>query len=260
MRRRDFIGAVAGSTLLWPLVGRAQQPSTPVVGYLGAENPERFGIRLTAFRQGLSEMGYDEGRNVTIEYRWANGQNDRLSALAADLVNRKVAVMAVPGSGVAALAAKAATKTIPIVFETGLDPVMAGLVDSLNRPEGNVTGISSLNVDVAPKGMELLRELLPRAKNFAVLINPTNRVNAAIITKGLENPSRALGIQIHFLNASAESEFEDVFAKLAQLSVDGLILGGDPFFNSRGRQLAALTLKHGCQQCTRCANSRWAAD
>lgn len=244
MRRRDFIRAVAGSAVAWPLASGAQQPTAPVVGYLGADTPEGFGIRLTAFRKGLSEMGYDEGRNVIVEYRWAIGQLDRLPALAADLVNRKVAVIAVPGSGVAALAAKAATKSIPIVFETGLDPVTAGLVRSLNRPEDNVTGITSLNLDVSPKGLELLHELLPQAKSFSVLINPANRVNTDITTKGLEGPSRALGIQIHFLNASTESEFETAFAKVAQLGVGGLIFGSDTVFNTRAPQLAALTLKY----------------
>src|SRR5262249_29115797 len=145
----------------------AQQPAMPVIGYLGVENPERFATRLTAFRQGLSEAGFDEGRNVVIEYRWANGDFNRLPALAAELVGRNVTVLAVPGSGTAALAAKAATRTIPIVFETGLDPVASGLVKSLNQPEANVTGITSLNFDVAPKGLELLRELLPQAKSFA---------------------------------------------------------------------------------------------
>lgn len=243
MRRRKFITLLGGATV-WPLAARAQQRAMPVIGYLGAETPERFGIRLIAFREGLREAGYEEGRNVIIEYRWANGQNDRLSALAADLVNRKVDVIAVPGSGFAALAAKAATKTIPIVFEIGLDPVTSGLVGSLNRPEGNVTGITSLNLDVTPKGLELLRELLPQAKSFGVLINPANRVNAALITKGMENSFRAMGIQIQFINVSAESEFENVIVKFAQSGPGGLILGGDPLFNTRGPQLAALTLKY----------------
>jgi len=243
MRRREFFTLVGGAAA-WPLTARAQQQPMPVVGYLGAENPERFGIRLTAFRQGLSEAGFDEGRNVVIEYRWANGNSDRLPALAAELVGRNVTVLAVPGSGVAALAAKGATTKIPIVFETGLDPITAGLVKSLNRPEGNITGITSLNLDTAPKGLELLRELLPQAKSFAVLTNPVNRVNAALITKGMEASARGLGIQIHFLNASAESELENAFAKFAQLGAGGIVLGGDPSFNSRGRQLAALTLKH----------------
>src|SRR5262245_21153886 len=243
MRRREFITLIGGAASL-PLIARAQQRAMPVIGYLGAETPERFGVRLTAFREGLSEMGFDEGRNVIIEYRWANGHNDRLSALAADLVNRKVDVIAVPGSGFAALAAKAATKTIPIVFEIGLDPVTSGLVRSLNRPEGNVTGITSLNLDVTPKGMELLHELVPQAKSFSALFNPANRVTTDILTRGLEGPSRGLGIQIHFLRVSSEAEFETVFAKLSELKVGGLILGGDPLFNTRGPQLAALALKH----------------
>jgi putative ABC transport system substrate-binding protein len=245
MRRRKFIAALLGGvTATWPLVSRAQQPAMPVIGYLGAETPERFGIRLSAFRQGLSEMGYDEGRNVAIEYRWANGQNHRLPELAADLVNRKVAVIAVPGSGFAALAAKDATKTIPIVFEIGLDPVTAGLVRSLSRPEGNVTGITSLNATVTPKGLELLHELIPQSKSFSVLVNPANRVNFDIAMKGLEASSRTLGLQLQILNASTEPEIEAAFAKLAQLQGGGLIIAADTFFNSRPQQLAALTLKH----------------
>jgi len=176
MRRREVI-ALIGAATAWPLATRAQQPALPVVGYLGSETPERFATRLTAFRRGLSETGFDEGRNVTIEYRWAEGQIDQLPTLAADLVRRKVSVIATPGSGVAALAAKAATTTIPIVFETGLDPIAAGIVRSLNRPEANVTGITSLNVAVAPKGLELLHELMPKAKSLAVFVNPTNPVN-----------------------------------------------------------------------------------
>jgi putative ABC transport system substrate-binding protein len=242
VKRREFIELVGGAAAAWPITARARRPAMPVVGYLGAETPERSGIRLSAFRQSLSEMGFEEGRNV--KYRWAEGQNERLPALAADLVDRKVAVIAVPGSGFAALVARAATHTIPIVFEIGLDPVTAGLVSSLSRPAGNLTDITSLNLDVFPKGLELLRELIPQAKNFAALVNPTNRVTPGIIRKGLEGPSRALGIQIQFLNASGESELEPLFAKLAQMGVAGLILGGDPFFNTHGPQLAALTLKY----------------
>jgi putative ABC transport system substrate-binding protein len=244
MRRRDVIKAVAGSLATWPLVARAQQPAMPVIGYLGAETPERFGIRLPAFRQGLSEMGFEEGRNVKIEFRWANGQNNRLPALADELVRRQVTVIAAPGSGVAALAAKAATTTIPIVFETGVDPVTAGLVKSLSRPEGNITGITSLNADVTPKGLELLRELIPQSKNFAVLVNPANRVNLDIVMKGLEGPSRNFGLQLHILNASTEPEADAVFAKLAELRVGGLIISADTFFNSRAQHFAALTVKH----------------
>jgi len=244
MRRREFIKVIAGSAVAWPLAARAQQPAMPVVGYLGSETPEKFGIRVTAFQQGLSAMGFDDGRNVKIEYRWANGQNERLPALATDLVRRQVAVIATPGSNASATAAKAATNTIPIIFETGVDPVAAGLVKSLSRPEGNVTGITSLNVSVAPKRVELMHELLPKAKAFAVLVNPANPTTAEMAVKGSEGPSRALGLQLHFLNASTEREIESAFAKLAQLDVGGLIVGADIFFNSRAQQFAALTLKH----------------
>jgi putative ABC transport system substrate-binding protein len=216
----------------------------PVVGYLGGESPERFGIRVGAFQQGLSAMGYDEGRSVIIEYRWAGGQTDRLPALAADLVRRRVDVISAPGSIVAALAAKAATTTIPIVFETGLDPVAAKLVTSLNRPEGNVTGITSLNSEVGPKRLELLHELLPSVKKLAVLVNPTNQLNTEATRKDLHEPSRALGLELHFLNASTEREVETTFAGLAQLQVGALIISSDIFFHSRAQQLATLSLKY----------------
>jgi ABC-type uncharacterized transport system substrate-binding protein len=244
MRRREFIKVLGVSAVGWPLAVRAQQSAMPVVGYLGAESPERYGLRLSAFRQGLNEMGYNEDRDVIIEYRWANGQNDRLPTLAAELVRRQVNVIATPGSGLAALAAKSETTTIPIVFETGLDPILTGLVGSLSRPEGNVTGITSMNVDVTPKGLELLRELIPQSKSFSVLINPSNRLNFDIIMKRLEGSSRTLGLELHYLNAGTDSEVETAFSKLAQLRVGGLIIAADIFFNSRGQQLAALTLKH----------------
>jgi putative tryptophan/tyrosine transport system substrate-binding protein len=243
MHRRDFIKVIAGSVNL-PFAARAQQTAMPVVGYLGSETLERFASRLSAFRQGLSATGFDEGRNVSIEYRWADGQSDRLPVLAADLVRRQVTVIATPGSGVAALAAKAATTTIPIVFETGLDPVAIGLVGSLNRPEGNVTGITSLNVAVAPKGLELLHELVPKAKSLAVLVNPANPVNTDINLKSLEAPARARGLQLHVLNTSTERDFDSAFAKLVELQAGGLIIAADTIFNSRAQQLAALTLKH----------------
>ena len=244
MRRREFISLFAGTAAAWPLAARAQQPAMPVIGYLGSETPEKFGIRVTAFLQGLGAMGYDEGRNVKIEYHWANGQNDRLPELAADFVRRKVTVIVAPGSVVAALAAMAATKTIPIVFETGVDPVGAGLVKSMNRPEGNITDITSLNAHVAPKRLELMQELLPKAKRFAVLVNPANQANLDMTIKGSEAPARALGLQLHFLNASTEHDIESAFEKLAQLEVGGLIVAADIFFNSRAQQFAALTLKH----------------
>lgn len=244
MRRREFLGVVGGAAAVMPLAARAQRQALPVVGYLGSESPERFGIRLTAFRQGLGEMGYDEGRNVTIEYRWAGGQSDRLPALAADLVRRQANVIVAPGFAMSALAAKAATTTIPIVFETGVDPVAAGLVASLNRPEGNVTGITSLNVVVGPKRLELLHELLPHVRAFAVLVNPANQLNAETTIKDLDGPARALGLQLHALNASTVAEIETAFANLARLQAGGLIIAGDTFFHGRPQQLAALSLKH----------------
>ena len=211
----------------------------PVIGYLGVETPERFATRLRAFREGLSAAGFDEGRNVVIEYRWAGGQIDRLPALAADLVQRKVSVIATPGSGVAALAAKAATISIPIVFETGLDPVAAGLVDGLSRPGGNLTGITSLNVTVVPKGLELLHELVPKAKSFAMFVNPTNPLNTNFNLKSLEESARARGLQLHVLSVSTEGDFDAAFAK-----VEGLVFPADIIFNSRAQQLATMTLKH----------------
>jgi putative ABC transport system substrate-binding protein len=244
MRRREFL-AFVGGTVAWPLAARAQQAVMPVVGYLGSETREKFGIRVTAFLQGLGAMGFDEGRNVTIEYRWANGQSDRLPAMAADLVRRRVAVIVTPGSAISALSAKAATQTVPIVFETGVDPVGAGLVKSLNRPEGNITGITSLNVHVGPKRLELMHELLPKAKKFAVLVNPANPANFEMAVKGSEGPSRALGLELHFLNASTDHEIESAFERLRQLEAGGLVVAADIFFNSRAQQFAALSLKHG---------------
>jgi putative tryptophan/tyrosine transport system substrate-binding protein len=242
MRRREFIAGLSGAVAV-PLVAEAQQAGMPIIGYLGSESPERYGIRLEAFKQGLSAMGYDEGRNVMVEYRWAGGQADRLPALAADLVGRRVDVISVPGSVVAALAAKAATATIPIVFEMGY-PVAVNLVSSLNNPEANVTGITSLNVEVGPKRLQLLHELLPSVKHIAVLINPTNQLNTETTLKQVRDPARAMGLQLHLLNASTEREFETALASLAQLQVGALIVGGDIFFHSRAQQLAALSLRY----------------
>jgi putative ABC transport system substrate-binding protein len=243
MRRREFITLVGGAAV-WPLVAHAQRPAMPVIGYLGSETPDRFATRLTAFRQGLGTMGFDEDRNVAIEFRWAEGQPDRLPALAADLVRRQVAVLVAPGSAAAGLAAKAATTTIPVVFETGLDPVEAGLVKSLSRPEGNVTGVTSLNADVTPKGLELLHELIPQAKSFSVLVDPANAVTTNIVRKDLEATSRALGLELLIHNASIDSDFEAVFAKLVQPRTGGLLIVANPVFNTRAQQLAALSLKY----------------
>lgn len=243
MKRREFITLVGG-VAAWPLFARAQQPKMPVIGYLGSESADRYATRLSAFRQGLRATGFEEGRNVTIEYRWAEGQTDRLPALVADLVRRQVTVIAAPGSITAALAAKAATTTIPIVFETGADPVSTGLVKSLNRPEGNVTGITSLNLEIGAKRLQLLRELVPQARSVTVLLNPTNPLNVEITKNNLHDSSRALGLELHFLNAGTERELESVFVELAQLHVGGLLVGSDTFFNNRAQQLAELTRKH----------------
>jgi putative ABC transport system substrate-binding protein len=242
MKRREFITLLGGAAA-WPLAAHAQQ-SLPVVGYLGIESPAQFAGRLSAFREGLSSTGYDEGRNVLIEYRWANSQGDRLPALAADLVRNHVNVIAAPGSILAALAAKAATTTITIVFETGVDPVEAGLVASLNRPSGNITGVTSLNVEVGAKRLELLHELVPDARSFGVLLNPANPVVVDVTMKKLKESSHAFGLQLHILNASTETEIAGAFAKLDELRVGGLLIASDPFFSTRAQALAALALKH----------------
>jgi putative ABC transport system substrate-binding protein len=240
MRRRAFIRLI-GSAMLLPHAARAQQPANPVIGYLGFGSPGGFATRLTAFRQGLEETGYREGENVTIEYRWADGSNDKLPTLAEDLVRRQVAVIATPGSANAARAAKVATTKIPIVFETGADPVASELVTSLNRPEGNITGISSLNVEVGRKRLEIVRELLPASKIAAALINPAN-INAKPVAADLQAAARALGLDLHILYASSEQDFAAVFSKLAEIRADALVVNPEPLFTGRSKELVDLTL------------------
>jgi putative tryptophan/tyrosine transport system substrate-binding protein len=245
MKRRallSMIATAATSSFIWPLVARAQQP--PVVGYLGAESPARMALRVRAFLSGLADAGYVDGRNVAIDYGWAEGHNDRLPALAAELVRRKVNVLAAPGSLASALAAKAATARIPVVFETGADPVTAGLVASLNRPGGNVTGVSSLNAEVGPKRLELLHEFVPRATEFALLVNPTNPRNAEVSARDLLAAAKARRLKLHILEASTERELEEVFAGLARMRIGGLVIANETFFANRGEQLAALALRH----------------
>jgi len=242
MQRRQFI-TFLGSAAAWPLAARAQQPALPVIGYLGAQSPAAFASRLRAFRQGLGETGYVEGRNVAIEFRWAEGQQNRLSALAADLAGRRVAVIVAPGGASAALAAKSATATIPIVFEMGADPIAMGLVGSLNRPGGNLTGVSSLNVEVTPKRLEILHELVPTAAVVAVLINPTSPTADSQL-RDLQAAARALGLQFHVLHAGTERDFDTVFVTLLQLRAGGLVVASDGFFGTHGEQLAALTVRH----------------
>jgi ABC-type uncharacterized transport system substrate-binding protein len=242
-RRREFITLLGGAAA-WPFVARAQQPAVPVIGVISAEWPDQFTDRLRAFHNGLRETGYVEGRNVAIEYRWAEGRNDRLAALAAELVRRQVAAIVAAGSTPAALVARAATTTIPIVFYIGADPVKEGLVTSLSRPEGNVTGVVTLNVEVAAKRLELLHELVPTATIVALLVNPTNPTLAETITRDLEVAARTLGVQLHVLHASSEREIDTAFATLVELRAGALVIGADAFFNSRSEQLAALTLHH----------------
>jgi ABC-type uncharacterized transport system substrate-binding protein len=244
MRRREFITLLGGAAA-WPLAAHAQQPAVPVIGYIGTGSRESDAFRLPSFLQGLSEAGYVEGRNVAIEYRWAEGQNDRLPALAADLVRRQVAVIAVPASTPGVLAAKAATTTIPIVFYVGLDPVELGLVASLAHPGGNITGVTGWNVMVGPKRLELLREVIPSATSIALLVNPTSPDLATADSRDQQAAARALGVQLHVLHASNERDFDAVFATLVQLRAGGLVIGTDSLFNTQKEQLAALTVRHG---------------
>jgi putative ABC transport system substrate-binding protein len=243
LKRREFITLLGGATMAWPLAARAQQPAMPVVGFLGFGSPEPIGHRVAAFRKGLSDAGYVEGRNVTIEFRWAHNDNARLPELAAELVNRRVSVIAAPGSLLAALAAKAATRTIPIVFEVAVDAVEAGLIASFSRPGGNVTGVSSMNQEVAAKQLGLICELLPGAMRIAVLVNPANPT-AEAQSKNMQASALALGRQIEVVTAGTNRDIDAAFATLAQRRVEGLVVTGDPLFVSRHIQLIALAMRH----------------
>jgi putative tryptophan/tyrosine transport system substrate-binding protein len=244
IRRREFILTLSGAAAAWPLAARAQQAAMPVIGFLSAEWPDLFADRLRVFHGGLSETGYVEGRNVGVEYRWAEGRNDRLPALAADLVRRQVTVIVTAGSTPATLAARAATTTIPIVFYLGADPVEVGLVTSLSRPGGNLTGVVTLNVEVGAKRLELLHELAPTATIVALLLNPTSPTLTETLSRDPQAAARKLGLQLHVLHASSEHEFDTAFATLVQLRAGGLVIGADALFNSRSEQLAALTVRH----------------
>jgi putative ABC transport system substrate-binding protein len=244
LKRRELITLLGGAAAVWPLAARAQQSAIPVIGYLGSESPDAFAGRLRAFRQGLSETGYVEGKNVAIEYRWAENQYDRFPALLVDLVRREVTVIVAVTGTPPALAAKAASTTIPIVFVTAGDPVALGLVVSLNRPGGNLTGVTTLTVELGPKQLEMLRELVPTATIIALLVNPTNPTIAEILSRDLQAAARTLGLQLHVLHASTERDFDTVFATLSRLRAGALVIGSDPFFNSRSQQLVALALRH----------------
>jgi putative tryptophan/tyrosine transport system substrate-binding protein len=245
MRRRKFIKLIGGAAAALPLVARAQQPPLPVIGFLNAGSPDGSAHSVAAFRRGLSETGRVEGRNVMIEYRWADGRYDRLPELAADLVGRQVTLIAAPGSTAGALAAKAATTTIPVVFAMGIDPVAAGLVHTMNQPGGNVTGVSTLNTELGPKRLELLHEVVPTAATVALLVNPTNSANAEVLLRDAQATASALGLKFHVLNAKTEGEMEAAFATLLQLQAGALVIGPDQLFNTRVEQLAALTVHHG---------------
>ncbi len=245
MRRRDFVAFVGGATVAWPLAASAQQQSMPVIGFLGSASPDLWKTRLLAFQQGLSDAGYVVNRNVAIEYRWAEGRNDRLPALAAELVSRQVTVIAAVGSTPAALAAKAATTTIPIVFEIASDPVELGLVQSLARPGGNVTGVTTLNAEVEPKRIEILRALVPAAPNFALLVNPTNPTLVESTTKVMQASAHELGVELNVLHASTDPDLDSIFEAAVQQQAGALVIGADPFFTSRLARLAELSLRHG---------------
>jgi putative ABC transport system substrate-binding protein len=246
MRRREFItllGGAAAAPILSPRAARAQQPAMPVVGYLYVGSPEPSANQVAAFRKGLSETGYVEGRNVAIEFRWAHNEIDRLPELAADLVRRRVAVIATPGNVAPALAAKAATTTIPIVFSGGADPIQAGLVASLNRPGGNVTGINSMGTELGAKRLGLLHELLPGAARFAVLVNPNGSAPELQI-KDAQAAASAIGRPIEVLTAGTNRDIDAAFASLAQQRADALLVGGDTLFTNRRVQLVTLTARH----------------
>jgi putative ABC transport system substrate-binding protein len=241
VRRRRFI-ALLGGAAAWPLAAGAQQPAMPVVGFLSSGSPDASAERMRPFHQGLSESGYVEGRNVAIEYRWADGY-DRLPAMAADLVHRQVAAIVAIGGIPAARAAKAATTTIPIVFAVGADPVAIGLVPSLNRPGGNLTGVTNFNLELGQKRLELLHEVVPGATVIALLVNP-NTPLAEPLSADLQAAARSFGLQVHVLQARTEHDIEDAFTTLVQLRADALVIGADAYFASRRKQLAALAVRH----------------
>jgi putative ABC transport system substrate-binding protein len=242
MRRREFITFIGGLAA-WPVATSAQQPAMPVVAYLSVGSPDVMASRLTAFRKGLGETGYIEGKNVLIEYRWLGGQYEKLKALLDDLVQRRVSVIAIPGSTPISLAAKAAIADIPIVFGVAENPVMLGLVKSLAQPGGNATGINFFSEEASAKRFELMHALLPRAMRFAVLVNPANTRYTEETTKSLRDATRSLGVEAVFFNASTPAEVDAAFAAMARERVDALFIGGEAFFSSRAVQLATLTAR-----------------
>ena len=244
MRRREFVSLVCAA-VTWPFAARAQQPALPIIGFLSDASEDSFPDRLRAFRRGLGEQGYIEGKNVVIEYRWANGQRDKLSALAADLVGKHVKVIAAIGGPPQALAAKQASNSIPIVFQVGADPVAMGLVESLARSGGNTTGVTSMNTDIASKRLELLHQLAPSATSVALLVDPTYPVNAENERKEMQTAAQDLRLEFHVLGANSDSEFEAVFASLRSLKIGALVLSSAQLFTSNSQKLSALAIRDG---------------
>jgi putative ABC transport system substrate-binding protein len=244
IRRRQFIVTLGGAAAAWPLAARAQQPAMPVIGFLNGQSPGGLTDRLRGFRQGLKETGYVEGDNVAISYRWADSQIDRLPELAAELVQRRVAVIAATGGAPAVFAAKAATTTIPIVFDVAEDPVKLGLVASLARPGGNLTGINFFAAELAAKRLELLRELVPAAARIAVLVDPANATSTESSLRGVEAAARTMGMQIQVLNASTSLEIDAAFESIGRERPDALFVGISPFLHDRRVQLAQLATRH----------------
>jgi putative tryptophan/tyrosine transport system substrate-binding protein len=244
MRRRDFITLLGAGAAAWPLAARAQQPGIPVVGYLEIGSAGMRRDRVAAFKRGLNETGFVEGRNVGIEYRWADDQFDRLPELAADLIRRRVAVIAAPSGTATALAAKALTSTIPIVFSTSIDPVRAGLVASLSRPGSNVTGVTDMGVELVGKHLELLHELLPQASRFGLFVNPKSPLAKPTIMDA-QRAASAIGKQVEVLAASTSSDIDAAFAKIAQQRIEALSIGADTLFSSHRAQLLTLAARHG---------------
>jgi putative tryptophan/tyrosine transport system substrate-binding protein len=242
MKRREFILLMTGTIAALPLAARAQQPAMPVIGFLGSGSPDKTTGLIKAFRRGLSEAGYDEGRNVAIEYRWGDGYN-RMAEMASDLVQRKVAALVAAGGVPAAQAAKAATTTIPIIFAVGGDPVAFGIVSSLNRPSGNITGVTNFNLELGQKRLELLHEMMPGARRIGLLVNPATAL-ADPMSESARAAAQTMGLQLQILRAANEQEIERAFADSAALHADALIIGADAYFGARSEQLASLAARH----------------
>jgi putative tryptophan/tyrosine transport system substrate-binding protein len=245
MRRRAFITLIGGVAAVWPVRGRAQQqPLKSTIGFLGSESADAWAGRLHELQRGLSELGFVEGQNLSIEYRWAQGRNELLPAMASDLVQKQVKVIIAPGSTPAALAAQAATTTIPIVFEIASDPIELGLVSGLNKPGGNITGVTTLNLEIGPKRLELLHSVIPSVSLIGLLINPTNPRLAEQNINSFQSAGKSFGLEMQVLRASTEDEFSSAFEELKRIKAGGLLIAADPFFSSHVKQLAALSIRY----------------